>query len=429
MDAKLESMRTNLYGFCKLERQRYDKLYGVIMQYVAEHKLLISNVYKLTDLQKIDQFLDYHIEIYCSKPLEHSNRIVNAIYNEILEHPMIDTLAMNTSVKNEEFSISFDGRFIAKIFAMQHDRPKGKSVDLAKLVEPKMIDKIPYMPAEIEIIDIFHKLYNVEGPVRSLEYFETTMIGQVINKVGGEVNEITGGKEPTCYERKKDELEAIKLLILKEFLQGRKDLALMGPMAVDWYLSNGDICPKYDRIQLCGMISTDQLRSELTSFLQSFERKYELSVSEELDLLIPKDFRTKRSIFSMSIRTDMGIKEKPFLEYFNNCEFELVPVFDHYKLQLASKYVIMRFLFIDLWISKFIYSIGKLDKQSYIQRQTRTIELIKQGSNLPFVSDGVIGLYYDYEISKKEKKIGQEQYFGPYAPTTYFRKNNKLREL
>lgn len=429
MEVKLESMRENLYGFCELERKRYHKLYEIIEKYATEHKLLISDVYKLTNLQKTDQFLDYHYEVYCSRPLEHTNRIVNLIYEEIPDHPMIDTLTMNTVVKNEEFSISFDGRFIAKIFAMQRDRPKGKSVDLAKLVEPKIISKIPYMPAEIEIIDVFHKMYTASAPLETLEHFEKIMIEQVTSKVGGEVNQITGGKEKSCYERKKDELEAIKVAIVKDFLRARQDIALLGPMAIEWYQSGENICPKYDRIQLCGVLSVEQLKSELTNYLQSLGRKYEISMSEELDLLIPKDFRTKRTIFSMSIHTDLGIKEKPFLEYFNSCEFELIPTFEHHQLLLVSKPVLMRFLFIDLWISKFIYSIGKLDKQSYTQKQTRTLDLIKQGMKIPFVADGTLGVYYDYDISKKEKKIGQEQFFGPYMPSMHFKKNNKLREI
>lgn len=429
MEVKLESMRENLYDFCESERKRYCKLYGIIEKYAIEHKLLISDIYKLTNLQKTDQFLDYHYEMYCSRPLGHTNRIVNLLYEEMSDHPMIDTLTMNTAVKNEEFSISFDGRFVAKIFAMQRDRPKGKSVDLAKLVESKIIDKVPYMSAEIEIIDVFHKLYTAGAPSKTLEHFEKIMIQQVTSKVGGEVYQITGGKENPCYERKKDELEAIKIAIVKDFLRTRQDVSLLGPMAIEWYQSGENICPKYDRIQLCGVLSADQLKLELTNYLHSLGRKYEVSMSEELDLLIPKDFRTKRTIFSMSIHTDLGIKEKPFLEYFNSCEFELIPVFEHHKLLLASKPVIMRFLFIDLWISKFIYSIGKLDKQSYTQKQTRTLDLISQGAKMPFVADGTIGIYYDYDISNKEKKIGQDQFFGPYMPSMFFKKNNKLREI
>ena len=429
MDIKLDTMRENLYKFCELERNKYDELYEIIELYVKENKLLISNVYKLTNCKKIDQFLDYHYEIYCSNPLEHTNRITNIIYESMSDHSMVSTLTMNTAVKNEEFSILFDGRFIAKIFAMQRDRPKGKSIDIFKLVEPTIINKVPYMPTEIEIIDVYHNLYIGGTQMASIEYFEKTMINQVIGKIGGEVEQIIGGLEKTCYERKKDELEAIKVAILKDFLPKNQNLIFMGPMALEWYNSSQNICPKYDRIQLCGTMPSEHLKNELLNFLRFLGRKYEISISDELDLLIPKDFRTKRIVYSMSIQTDMGIKEKPFLEYFNSCEFELIPAFEHQGILVASKYVLLRFLFIDLWVTKFVYSIGKLDKQSYTQKQTRTLELIKQAENLPFVVDGVLGLYYDYEISKKEKKVGQEQFFGPYMPDSYFKKNNKLREI
>ncbi len=438
-------LKANLYGFVKSERMRYDHIYKIIETYVIEHKLFISDPYKLTHLEtNTDQFMDFHYSIYCSRPLEHANAITNLIYEELMvrKDPLIDLLVMNTAIKNEEFSISYDNRFIVKVYALQRDRPKGQSSDLAKLIIPEVINKVPYMPAEIEIIDVYNNLYTNPTNLYAYEHFESSMLKQVLSKIGGEVQDISGGdnqggniisgaddsQKNTCYERKKDELEALKIAIVKDFLPG-KPLALLGPMAIELYQSGTDMCPKYDRIQLVGTWSTSELKTKLSDYLTTFGRRYEISDSDELDLLIPKDFRTKRVIFSMSIKTDMGIKEKPFLEYFNSCNFELIPVFEFENILLTNKYVLLRFLFIDLWVTKFIYSIGKLEKSSYVSKQQRTMSLIRLASKMPFVVDGLIGSYYDFEISKKEKKIDQEQYFGPYYPAGYFKKNSKLRTV
>ncbi len=456
-------IKQKLYEFTKRERACHSTIFELVEAYIIKNKLLLSNPYRLTGLEnQTDSLMDFHYVIYCSRPLEHANALVNAIYEKLVslkDTSRLDTLSMNTAVKNEEFFISYDNRVLVKIFAMQRDRPKGQSVDLAKLVEPVVIDGIPLMPAEIEIIDVYTQLYSEATKMKEMVFFEKNMLETVIGKVGGEVYSIMGGIEEisveentfdvkkfmaisggkavmnenheknikSCYERKKDELEALKVAIVKEFFVDRKDIALIGPLAVEWEKSKGDICPKYDRIQVVGNITMEELKSQLVSYLETFGKKYEINTSDPLDLLIPKDFRTKRTVFSMSIKTDMGIKEKPFLEFFNSCEFELVPVFTFKGVLLGNKLVSLRFLFIDLWVTKFIYSLGKLDINTYKSKQQRSLELIRDLAALPFKADGTLGIYDDFEIAKKERKINQEQFFYPYFPHAHYKKNNKLR--
>ena len=432
-DSVVYNLRNNMYNFLKKERERYDKLYNVIKAYVIEHKLLISNPYLISNLSNnSDMFLDYSYVIYCATPLRHANNIVNLIYDELLtsDNKLISTLVMNTVVKNEEFSIAFDNRFIANIFAIQRNRPKGNSLDISKIIVPNYINKVPYVPDELEIIEIYNNIYSNQGSIQARLDIEERMFKNIVHKIGGEVKEISdiiGGS--TCYERKKDALEAIKISIITNFLAGRQDLALLGPMAVEWIQSEGKICPKFDRIQLVGTLTLKELETELKKYLNSLGRDYNMSVGGELDLLIPKDFRTKRAIFSIAIRTDFGIKEKPFLEYFNSCNFELIPVYEINNIIVVSKYVLLRFLFIDIWVSKFVYSIGKIDKKNYTTKQTRYLELVKYVNKMPFIADGTIGVYYDYLVSKGEKKLAQELFFIPYYPFGYFNKNKQLRQL
>ena len=527
---KLAIFKKNLYEFTKNERMQYSNIFDIIDIYVIEHNLLISNPYKLTSMNaSIESWLDFHYSIYCSNPLMHANELINLIYEELLatKNPMINLLVMNTTVKEEEYAISHDNRFVVKIYALQRNRPKGHSMDFAKLIEPVIINKIPYMPAEIEIIDVYNNMYTNATNLDILTHFENYMLTAVVGKIGGQIyaldsnnlnpnsnnpiynendthfqdsnnsfldsnnlnpnsnnpiynendthfqdsnqdeNVIDFGIDAVeeiiedllessiigagyaskshspkthdtltvkkyglpCYEKKKDELEAIKLEIVKNFFVKRLDIALVGPLAVEWYKTSNQLCPKYDRIQMVGQISVDLLKTQLESYLESFGKKYTISMGDYLDLLIPKDFRTKRKVFSICMQTDVGIKEKPFLEYFNSCEFELVPVFESNGILVANKYVLLKFLFIDLWVTKFIHSIGKLDNATYVIKQQRAIEAIRNAAKIPFVADGTIGTYYDYEISKKEKKINQEQHFWPYYPSAYFGKHGKLRIL
>jgi len=425
---KLQQAKIEVLPFIKKDRDQYADLYKVVEDYVKANNLFISNLYKIAKLDKsdlIDELVNYHYDIYCSRPFEHSNNLINLIYEKLKKHSLISTLVLNTIVKNEEFVILFDTRVMCKILAIQRDRPGGKSLDLMKIIKPVNINGLNYLPAEIEIIDVYNQLYTNEN---TNLLFEQKLSKQVIGVVGGQLEKITGGKSDACYERKKDELEAIKVAIVKDFLKDRTDVVLLGGLAVELH-KNTNICPKYDRIQIITTLTPDQFRKELSDYLNGLGRNYNITMGDELDLLIPKDFRSKRIVFSMSLRTDMGIKEKPFLEYFNSAEFDVIPYFKHNNILIACKYVICKFLFIDLYVSKFIHSLGKLDDKSYAAKQSRNLELINYVNNMQFQIDGTIGVYFDYEISKKELMLGQERYYAPYFPHSYFVKNDKLRDF
>lgn len=474
MDEKIEELRKNLYDVTSKERNNHKKVYEIIETYAKNNDVFISNQYQVSGLDHhIGSLSDFHYAIYCSRPLEHANRLINLIYTELDNDPMIGLLNMTTAIKNEEFAIIHDTRFIVRIYAVQRNRPKGKSIDISKLIKPKIIKGIKYLPPEIELIEVYNALSSgCDFGVRNVDIlleFEKRMSEEVLKTIGGDIKllskKIKGGgddsdsndsndnendneddsndsdsndnkntndksnKSPSCYERKKDEIEILKLLIIKDFLANRKDMMFLGPMAVEWVEKGIEFCPKNERIQLISTLTPEQIKSELEDYLKSVGKSGQLSMSEPLDLLIPKDFRTRRTVFSMSIRTDFGIKEKPFLEYFNTAMFDPVSAFLKDQIWVANKFAMLRFLFVDAWVAKFIHSLGKIDDRTYVNKQKRTMDLIKRCNNWDFLVEGIMGTYYEYTISKKEQRIGQEKFYLPYYPAEYFRQNNKLREV
>lgn len=429
--AKVQQLRENMYDFTNKERQRYKKIYDVIVTYAKNNTVFLSDINEISGIKSVSKLEDFKYTMYCNNPLQHCNRIVNLIYEEVQNEPFASSLTMNTAVPNEEFTIMYDNRIMLYVYAVQKNK---STLDLYKSIKPKKIDGLNYMPAELEIIDIYHRLYMGDGSIEALTNLEEKLAAEVLQVIGGEVEKIGGDigqeeKKSTCYERKKDELEAIKIAIVRDFLPGKENIAILGPMAVDWLLLGDKICPKYDRIQIVSDIPVTDIVQQLESYMQVLGKNYKISTSEPKDLMIQRDFRTKRVVFSVAIQTDLGIKEKPFLEYFNSCEFELIPVQIHKDVLVASKHVLCRFLFIDLWMTKFIYGLGKLDKSSYHERQTRLLEIIKNARELDFIADGVIGQYYDYDIHKKEMKKGEEKRFFPYFPHVSMEKYKKLREI
>jgi hypothetical protein len=497
-------VQNNLYDYTYTERMRYKNIYDIIDKYVIENKLFLSNVYKITNVKRsTNSLINYHYDIYCDRPLYHANNLINTIYEEISDDPLVQYLLMNTSVKNEEFVISYDTRFMAKIYAIQSGYGSMKRpTNLGQTIVPVVIDKIQYLPPSVEIIDLYNILYTGIGYDETTTKIVDDLAKLVTTKVGGEVKaieatikkpsenqasklstsekqasklstsekqasklstsekqasklstsekqasksttnkstndnksnmsdiaDIAGGKSnSTCYERKTNELEAIKIALLRDYFKNRLDMILIGSIANNWHLKGDNICPNMERIQIITSVPISDIQAGITQYIESIGRNYTITVSNELGLMIPKDFRTRKTIFSMIIKTHKGMKEKPFLEVFNNAQFELIPAYVSNDMLIGSKYVLLRFLFIDLWIANFVFTIGKLSKEKYVTRQRNILNYIRVISQVPNISDGVLGTFYDYDISKKELIIGQEQYFGPYMVDAYYKKNKKLR--
>jgi hypothetical protein len=496
-------IKNNMYNTILKERNHYKKIYDIVEEYIIKNKLLVSNLYKISNIEKnIDSLFDYYYIVYCEISLIHANNIINNIFEEIKKQitnenkidlynaddpsTAIKFLNLKTLTKNEEFSIDYNNRTIIKLYALQK-YTKEEKIRVLNVIMPDKIDNILYIPAEIEIIDVYQKIYN-----GNQQYL---LFDDILFKKIKKSNKITGGnynksnkyntnkyntnryntnkyntnkynkhqrqsynknsdiknsdiknsltssyyeddieqdeedKPKTCYEKKKDILEAIKIAFIKDFLKGRKDIMLIGANAYNWYVNGSNFCPNFDRLQIISNLSSIEIRNEINKFINDLGQKFKLSYGEELDLMIPKDFRTKRQVFSISVKTDKGMKIKPFLEYFNSAQFDIIPGMIKDDVLLGQKYVILRFLFIDIWIAKYVFKTGHINEELFNKRIARLWEVIDGINVIPMITDLFLGIHKDYDIAKKQKNIENDVNYLPYYPNSYYNKNKKIREI
>ena len=454
-----QKIRNDIYPLILEERKHYDKIFNVIESYVKNNDLFVSNIYKISKLDAMtEELYDYHYNIYCERPLDHANNIINEIFEKNKDDPVIKFLNLKTILRNEEFMIEFDARIIAKIFTIQKYNKDRKNIRVYKAIEPHIINDINYLPPEIEIIDVYQKLYN--GELKYLQFeeilFNEIQKSYINNNIKGKAegsakkgkaegsekykkpyikkNELIhfdkeNHMDKSCYEKKKDILEALKIMIVKDFLADRKDIMLLGPIAYNWYSHGKDFCPSFDRIQITSTLKPTKVRYEINKFLSSIDKNYTLSYGEELELIIPKDFRTKRLVFSINIVTEHGIKTKPFLEYFNTAQFDVIPGMIKDKVLIGQKHVLLRFLFIDLWVTKFVHIAGKIDNESYQKRLSHMWNIISNIHVIPNHVDGFLGIYQDFEVAKKILSLGGSTMFFPYYPFKHFELHGELRNI
>ncbi len=232
-----------------------------------------------------------------------------------------------------------------------------------------------------------------------------------------------------CIERKKDFLESAKLAIVKNWLPDQKDIILLGPWAYNWILLGENICTNIEKIQLIAVNTPDEFLYRMQKYFDTFG-KFVISYREQ-ELHIPKDFRTTRYTFYFKVGSEKTSVDKPFLDLFNCANFEIIPYQIHKSINIASNYVILRFLFIDLWIIRVIKNLGLLSADILNKKIVylwKLIEYYRDNISTEKPS-GFIGIHREASIDKKLLARNQAKKYYPYYPDIYWRNHNAYRVL
>jgi len=297
------------------------------------------------------------------------------------------------------------------------------STEPYEIVKPLKIKDLLYLPSEIEIIDIYHTLYS---PDKYDEWDESLIFEDKLFKQIAQRKEsgILGGGG--CQSLKRNHIQAIKISIVKIWLKNKK-MILIGPWAHDW-IKTQKLCINLEKIQVLSFLSPEEFNNQLQRFLYKFT-KFDI-IYKKQELHIPKDLRTVRYTYYMQIQTSKGIVEKPFLDMFPVLAYEIIPCKSLNNILIGTQYVLLRFLFIDLWIIRVIKSLGFLSpkilniKLSYLWK---LILFFHDNYQLPGDTKW-IGTYKNETIEKKISALLQRSYY-PYYPEAYKLKNNKYRTI
>jgi hypothetical protein len=291
-------------------------------------------------------------------------------------------------------------------------------------VRPIDIDGLLYIPSEIELIDIYHMIYN---PVYEKEIDDSKSLEKKLFKKVEErkTQGILGARD--CKAKKRN-IEIIKIELVKEFLQGRSDIVLIGSWAYDWVSYGEKLCVDPEKIQIISGIHPDQLLTELKKYTRKFTQ-FDISYKEQ-SLKIPKDFRTKRYTFYINTETFKGVTNKPFMDMFNSSSFNIIPYHQLDNMCIGSKYVILRFLLIDLWILRIIRSMDLIQKTKLQQKINHIWKLLQffQKDSYQDNIDGYSGTYRNYNMDKKINNM-KNQMFYPYYPYIFHKDKNEFRQI
>lgn len=415
----IEEIYQDSYARVKADRMQFLSVYDLVNEYCKKNKLIISAAYKLIGEENcLDAIVDFDYKIYSSNPLHHANSLTNALHEA--RTTTTPYIKLKTVRENREFVIEYDTRPLIKVYKLQkyHDR------EPHDIIIPTEIDGLYYIPSEIELIDIYHEMY------RNQDFEKNLRMAHLLFKQVSERKErgILGGKcMPKSNAR---EVSFVKNKIFYEWIPKQKDqVLLLGAWLFDLLSGRVDkanrddaLCEiSHEKIQI---MHADKPAAEVFASVRHFVNSYlpaaEVEMREQ-ELHIPKDSRTSRYTFY--------INKKPFMDLFNNLEFEIIPYHAHGKYYVVHKWVALRFLFVDLWIVRVIKSMDLLSAENLSKKLAQLWEAIlffKERDDPPYKD--FLGTHIDRDVSKKIANL-KEKMFMPYYPELAMKEKGKYRVL
>ncbi len=326
----------------KLNHHIHGKIFEIINKFIKDNNLLIDN----TPIEENN----FTYQLYSSNALVDANNLANILATET---PYVEML---TNIPYRKFTLQVNNKYICSIYTLGYF----KKQPIQKLLN--LTDHVPY---ELELSEIYHKLYNVK--------YNADWDKLLIHEEQVRAEKIHGGKD-------------------MNFIQSLNCL-LIGTFALEKFGIH-----EKGRLQL--------ISNNVEQTIESLKNISDFEVFD-LDPVIPFDFRLQKK----TLKSDTTV-----IDIYNSCEFEIVPYVVVDNLKVAHPYVICRFLLIDYWLSLLLKNPNKQILYNINKIRNKTIPV-----------EHFYGTYRNEDIDLK--KMHQDNSFQTYYPKKYFDKNGAYREI
>jgi hypothetical protein len=456
----IKSLEINASKHIEEDRKKFEPIYKTIETFIKNNSFIISQP-KLAYEDKVDLISLNIITIYCENIYRNSLKLVNLICDALIkvndgnEENILSNdvnprwLSLRTVVAHEEINIFYDGRPLI-IFKAVHPY---KNISTFKMLIPTKSktgfftnSELLILPPELELMDIYHKLYSPDKAEIWEELLQTEYhLFESFIKRKKEI--IGGGKD--CQSSIITNIETVKRMIVLDFIRNQP-LILIGDWAIkliEFGETGKTIQNNYEKLQIIIDSPIEDFVVLLDNFLKDVTPYKSTHREEKLHVIV--DQRLKKYTFYMSgLCSVSGNKiEKPFLDVFNSGRYEIVPyriskefnksnTKDYPEdIKIGNPYVILRFLLLDIWILRLIKNLGLLTisiLETKINNIYAIIEMIKNPRKLTnfidkvFQHNNYLGTYQSLLLFQKNKI--SEAKFAPYTPFYWKKMNNNYRE-
>lgn len=412
-----------------INTRKEDKyIYDIVLDYISKNEIFVGGSLGLTLITKrSEQIDDFVFEFYYNKILKHVNAITNLIAKK---HPELNVI-MGTKISYFQYSIFVNNNEMFKFYEISHST----NIPIHKLIKSYRLDwhgyKLEVLPPSMYLIDLYQQLYHDADE----EILDLSKI--LYNKY---MSEIKDKKDKNNEGNKQGgaDYSDIKLYLLKNL-----DHIIIGEYATEIariHENSNDKDNSNIRKYILETIydeetfKTDELKNMIENFYK--ENGKIVSVSYKIqEFGIMSDSRLQRYAFT--------VDGKEILYSYNSSTYEIIPFnkikFDDKIIKIGTIYVLLRFLFISVFIIRLLRKSDKIDKNFAEKRIKSIIDSIeyvkeshikspeesqKQSKNIEY-----IGVYYPYTLYIKVLRTKQKKMYYDYNPYIYKKANGEYREL
>ena len=337
------------------DRNKYEKVYGIIEEYVQEKNIIIGSslsIVLLLGAEKNPE--DYRYELWSTNALkdiyELSNRIAK-LYQDTIDTPEPKLVMMKSVIPYSYYKLFVDNRLMVEMYNVKTSALKTINVKKLTVLSPENI-----------LIDVYRDLYS---PNKAAEWEDLVKIESNIFRYFDRQykNIINGGDEKRDYK-------SIAARILDTMIKNNKNYILIGEHAVRLLYKSSDRKLEIPEYKLPALLSVISSLHSNDVYLQLTQVLKELGVTGTLTfktrgLDLVKDWRLTRTAFKLD--------GKEILYVYNSTEYELIPVVKVYKkiegimskgspYYIGNIFVISRFLLIELQTVYKLLHVNKIDE-------------------------------------------------------------------
>ena len=411
----------------------------------------------------------YFWELYTDNAFETAKEFATMLSQVKSPHIPARTVALRTDIKHREFTILVNANYLFKIYSM--DRYRG--VKLIEVMKPPTATgyfggSVSVIPDEIQLIDIYRTLYS---PSR-MKNWERDLATEAVIYAGVRAREkhiVVGG---AIFNRSKcDEILLQKLFKVRPKKSSSSasshrpsstpsptssstpssphtpppQYILIGDYAAHlWLMHQGHKSKGGQRLQFISADPIEALISKVEKIIihdKNAARKigapFEAKVSSvKFNLNVPSDFQITKHTLYVNFQNE----QIPIADVFNSTEYEAIPYIlapggdtivdtgdeivqlneTSVLYSVGNPFVILKFIFIDIWIIRLLVGMSQSGKQEFFQERIlslmlwadeirkKTLELIQRDPLSVFQLSNYAGVSINETVAKKKfiKEIG-----------------------
>lgn len=408
LTADLDTLIASAKIVIRSERSKYDPVLRTVIAHVADNKMQMSSPAWLLDPKMPP--ISEPITIWSTQALRDATALTNIIYKT--HTPVV---YLKTLVAYEEFEIWILGRRMFTVLRY----PQIKGINTAGLftsteVETKEFGKLRFLDPEIELIELYHKLY---VPVPDMWARVAQLEEGLFNQLRLRYPDVCGGaaKPDSQIRNLREHLFAS----LKDVDLG----ILIGHWAL-YHLHGTD--PRGEKLQLLTALDPQSFTKKVNNLLRDATHMKVHYKTEPVH--VPGDYWLARTTYYMHLDSTRKIG---LLDTFNSLSYEMVPFHLIGGVRVGNAYVICRFLLVDKWMLAILEAMGLLSKEVVGKKMLSLLSGITAARLMDKYKfmDQYDGIWRDPVIEKRKLVKQQNVKFSAYTPAMYEKQYGKLRQL